>query len=146
MLAGVAAGIAQHFNIDVTIVRVVFAVLAIVGFTGLAYLGGLPLYLGGIPLYLACWLLIPEEGSEHSIASALLRNAQSRSAPPDSAARSVLDRCGAGPLDCRLAAGRCYSTSVSPSNLPRSSRYSSRPTPFGSRKYMLLSAPRSGPR
>jgi phage shock protein PspC (stress-responsive transcriptional regulator) len=79
MLAGVAAGIAQHFNIDVTIVRVVFTVLAIVGFTGLAYLGGLPLYLGGIPLYLACWLLIPEEGSEHSIASALLRNAHSRS-------------------------------------------------------------------
>jgi phage shock protein PspC (stress-responsive transcriptional regulator) len=79
MLAGVAAGIAQYFNIDVTIVRVVFAVLAIVGFTGLAWLGGLPLYLGGIPLYLACWLLIPEEGSDHSIASALLRNAQSRS-------------------------------------------------------------------
>jgi len=79
MLAGVAAGISQHFNIDVTIVRIVFAVLTIVGFTGLAYLGGIPLYLGGIPLYLACWLLIPEEGSEHSIASTLLRNAQHRS-------------------------------------------------------------------
>jgi len=79
MLAGVAAGIAQHFSIDVTIVRVVFAVLAIVGFTGLAYFGGLPLYLGGIPLYLACWLLIPEEGSDHSIASTLLRSAQSKS-------------------------------------------------------------------
>jgi phage shock protein PspC (stress-responsive transcriptional regulator) len=78
MLAGVAAGISQHFNIDVTIVRIVFAVLTIVGFTGLAYLGGMPLYLGGIPLYLACWLLIPEEGSEHSIASTLLRNAQQR--------------------------------------------------------------------
>jgi phage shock protein PspC (stress-responsive transcriptional regulator) len=79
MVAGVAAGIAQHFGIDVTIVRVVFAVLTVVGFTGLAYLGSLPLYLGGIPLYLACWLLIPEEGSDRSIASALLRNAQSRS-------------------------------------------------------------------
>jgi phage shock protein PspC (stress-responsive transcriptional regulator) len=79
MLAGVAAGIAQHFSIDVTIVRVAFAVLTIVGFTGLAYFGGLPLYLGGIPLYLACWLLIPEEGSEHSIASNMLRSAQSRS-------------------------------------------------------------------
>jgi phage shock protein PspC (stress-responsive transcriptional regulator) len=79
MLAGVAAGIAQHFGIDVTIVRVVFAVLTIVGFTGLAYLGGAPLYLGGIPLYLACWLLIPEEGSDHSIASAALHNAQRRS-------------------------------------------------------------------
>jgi phage shock protein PspC (stress-responsive transcriptional regulator) len=79
MLAGVAAGIAQHFGVDVTIVRVVFAVLTIVGFTGLAYLGSLPLYLGGIPLYLACWLLIPEEGSDHSIASSFFRNAQSRS-------------------------------------------------------------------
>jgi phage shock protein PspC (stress-responsive transcriptional regulator) len=79
MLAGVAAGIAQHFNIDVTIVRVVFAVLTIVGFTGLAYLGGAPLYLGGVPLYLACWVLIPEEGSDTSIASAALRHAQRRS-------------------------------------------------------------------
>jgi phage shock protein PspC (stress-responsive transcriptional regulator) len=79
MLAGVAAGIGQHFNVDVTIVRIVFAVLTIVGFTGIAYLGGIPLYLGGIPLYLACWLLIPEEGSEHSIAGAFLKNRQSRS-------------------------------------------------------------------
>ncbi len=79
MLAGVAAGIAQYFCIDVTIVRLAFAVLTILGFTGLAYLGGLPLYLAGIPLYLACWLLIPEEGNERSIASTVLRNAQSRS-------------------------------------------------------------------
>jgi len=68
MLAGVAAGFAQHFHVDVTIVRIAFAVLTIVGFTGLAYLGGIPLYLAGIPLYLAGWLLIPEEGSDHSIA------------------------------------------------------------------------------
>jgi phage shock protein PspC (stress-responsive transcriptional regulator) len=79
MLAGVAAGISRHFNIDVTIVRVAFAVLTIVGFTGLGFLGSLPFYLGGIPLYLACWLLIPEEGSEHSIASNLFRSVQSRS-------------------------------------------------------------------
>lgn len=68
MVAGVAAAISQHFNVDVTIVRVAFAVLTVVGVTGLAFLGGLPLYLGGIPLYLGCWLLIPEEGSDHSIA------------------------------------------------------------------------------
>ena len=54
-------------------------ILTIVGFTGLAYLGGIPLYLGGIPLYLACWVLIPEEGSEHSIASSFLRSVQDRS-------------------------------------------------------------------
>ena len=77
MIAGVAAAIARHFNIDVTIVRVIFAVLTIAGFTGLPYLGAVPLYLGGIPLYLACWLLIPEEGSDSSIAASLLRSRRS---------------------------------------------------------------------
>ena len=68
MLAGVAAGLARHCHVDVTIVRIAFAVVTIAGFTGLAYLGGIPLYLAGIPLYVAGWLLIPEEGSDHSIA------------------------------------------------------------------------------
>ena len=76
MVAGVAAALARHFSIDVTIVRVAFAVLTIAGFTGLPFLGGVPLYLGGIPLYLACWLLIPEEGSDSSIAAGLLRSRQ----------------------------------------------------------------------
>ncbi|HEY2075238.1 MAG TPA: PspC domain-containing protein [Streptosporangiaceae bacterium] len=76
MVAGVCAAIGRHFNVDVTIVRVIFAVLTIAGFTGLAYLGGLPLYLGGIPLYLACWLLIPEEGSDHSIAARFVKDRQ----------------------------------------------------------------------
>jgi phage shock protein PspC (stress-responsive transcriptional regulator) len=78
MVAGVCVAIGRHFNIDVTIVRVVFAVLTIVGFTGLAYLGSLPLYLGGIPLYLACWLLIPEEGSDQSIAGRFVKNTEHR--------------------------------------------------------------------
>ena len=79
MVAGVCVAIGRHFNIDVTIVRLVFAVLTVVGFTGLAYFGGLPLYLGGIPLYLACWLLIPEEGSDLSIAASFIKNRQHRS-------------------------------------------------------------------
>lgn len=78
MVAGVAAAIGRHFNVDVTIVRVIFAVLTVVGFTGLAYFGGLPLYLGGIPLYLACWLLIPEEGADQSIVSRFIRDRQGR--------------------------------------------------------------------
>jgi phage shock protein PspC (stress-responsive transcriptional regulator) len=78
MIAGVAAAISRHFDIDVTIVRVAFAVLTVAGFTSLAYLGGLPLYLGGIPLYLACWLLIPEEGSDQSIVSNFLKSRQGR--------------------------------------------------------------------
>ena len=66
MLAGVAAGVADYLGVDVTIVRIVLAVLTIMGGAG-------------VPLYLAGWLLIPEEGSEHSIASTFLRNMQSRS-------------------------------------------------------------------
>ncbi len=76
MVAGVAAAIARHFNLDVTIVRVIFAVLTIAGFTGVPFLGAVPLYLGGIPLYLACWLLIPEEGCDSSIAARFLRSRQ----------------------------------------------------------------------
>ena len=79
MVAGVCVAIGRHFNVDVTIVRVVFAVLTVVGFTGLPYFGGLPLYLGGIPLYIACWLLIPEEGSDQSIAASFIKNRQHRS-------------------------------------------------------------------
>jgi phage shock protein C len=58
MLAGVCAGIADYLAIDVTIVRVAFAVFT--------FLGG-----AGIPAYLACLLLIPEEGTDQSIAGSL---------------------------------------------------------------------------
>jgi phage shock protein PspC (stress-responsive transcriptional regulator) len=78
VLAGVAAALGRYFNVDVTIVRVAFAVLTVVGFTSLAYFAFIPLYLGGIPLYLACWLLIPEEGDDHSIAGRLLASRQHR--------------------------------------------------------------------
>ncbi|MFI5081590.1 MAG: PspC domain-containing protein, partial [Streptosporangiales bacterium] len=66
MLGGVAVGIARYLSVDVTVVRIVFAVLAIMGGAG-------------IPLYLAGWLLIPEEGAEHSIASELIQSLSSRS-------------------------------------------------------------------
>jgi len=80
MLAGVAAGLARYFGIDVNIIRIGFAVLAILGVVGSTLgFGGIPFYLAGIPLYLALWLLIPEEGHEHSIAAHLLSSAESRS-------------------------------------------------------------------
>ena len=63
MLAGVAAGIAQYFGVDVTLIRIAFAVLTLFG--GAAVL-----------VYLAGWLLIPEEGSEQSIASGFLQSRQ----------------------------------------------------------------------
>jgi len=66
MLGGVAAGIARYLRVDVTVVRIIFAVLAIMGGAG-------------IPLYLAGWLLIPEEGAKQSIASELIDSLSSRS-------------------------------------------------------------------
>jgi phage shock protein PspC (stress-responsive transcriptional regulator) len=63
MIAGVAAGLADYLGVDVTLVRVAFAVFAL--------LGG-----AGIPAYLACLLLIPEEGAEQSIAASLLESVQ----------------------------------------------------------------------
>lgn len=65
MLAGVAAGLADFLGADVTIVRIIFAVLTVIGGAG-------------VPIYLACWLLIPAEGSEQSIASRFLQSVQSR--------------------------------------------------------------------
>jgi phage shock protein PspC (stress-responsive transcriptional regulator) len=73
-----SAALGQHFNVDVTIVRIAFAVLTVVGFTSLAYFAFIPLYLGGIPAYLACWVLIPEEGTDQSIAGRLLASRQHR--------------------------------------------------------------------
>jgi phage shock protein PspC (stress-responsive transcriptional regulator) len=66
MLTGVASGLAGYFGVDVTIVRIAFVVLTVVGGAG-------------IPLYLAGLLLIPEEGSDQSIAGSLIESLQSRS-------------------------------------------------------------------
>jgi phage shock protein C len=66
MIAGVAAGIANHLGVDVTVVRIVLAVLTIVGGAG-------------IPIYLAGWLLIPGEGAEESIAGEFIHSRHARS-------------------------------------------------------------------
>jgi phage shock protein C len=65
MLAGVAAGIARYLDVDVTLVRIVLAVLTV--------LGG-----AGVPIYLAGWLLMPDEGAEQSIAGQFAQSWQSR--------------------------------------------------------------------
>jgi phage shock protein C len=65
MLAGVAAGIARSLGVDVTLVRVITAALAL--FTG-----------AGAALYIAAWLLIPADGDEESIAAAWIARRQHR--------------------------------------------------------------------
>jgi phage shock protein PspC (stress-responsive transcriptional regulator) len=64
LVVGVAAGLAAYFDVDVVIVRIAFVVLALVGGIGL-------------PLYAAAWLLVPEEGSDHSVADDLAGRARS---------------------------------------------------------------------
>jgi phage shock protein C len=59
MVAGVAAGVGQYLGVDANIVRIVFAVLTVMGGAG-------------IPLYVAGWLLMPDEMADQSIASELI--------------------------------------------------------------------------
>jgi phage shock protein C len=67
MLAGVASGVADYFDVDPTLVRI--------GFVALAFLGGL-----AVPLYLAGWLLIPDEDTDVSVAEELLARERARGA------------------------------------------------------------------
>lgn len=60
MVAGICAGVAEYFGWDVTLVRVVVAVIAVL--TGGA----------GLLAYLAAWAIIPEEGDKTSIAEKLV--------------------------------------------------------------------------
>ena len=64
MVAGVCAGVAQYFGLDVTLVRVIVAVVSII--TGGA----------GVLAYLAAWVIIPGEGETTSIAQDLIGKKQ----------------------------------------------------------------------
>jgi phage shock protein C len=65
MLAGVASGIARYLDVDVTLIRVITAALAL--FTG-----------AGAPLYVAAWLLLPADGEDQSVAAAWLAARRNR--------------------------------------------------------------------
>jgi phage shock protein C len=54
MLAGVCAGIADYFGLDVTLVRAIWAIVTV--FTGGA----------GALAYLAAWIIIPDESQQSS--------------------------------------------------------------------------------
>lgn len=56
MLAGVCAGLASYLTLDVTLVRVIWAVVSVI--TGGA----------GVLAYLVAWIIIPDEGQNGSIA------------------------------------------------------------------------------
>ncbi len=60
VVAGVAAGLAERFGIDVVAVRVAFVVLALAGGSG-------------VVLYLLAWLMVPRRDASASIAAAAVR-------------------------------------------------------------------------
>lgn len=65
ILAGVAGGIARYLDVDVLLVRVIIAALALL--TG-----------AGVPLYVAAWLLVPADGEDQSVAAAWLAARRNR--------------------------------------------------------------------
>jgi phage shock protein C len=64
MVAGICAGAADYFGWDVTLVRVIVAVITVIT-------GGT-----GVLAYLVAWALIPEEGETASIAEDLISKSQ----------------------------------------------------------------------
>ncbi len=50
MIAGVCTGLARYLGVDTTIVRIIFALLALFA-------------MGGLVIYLILWLLMPMESS-----------------------------------------------------------------------------------
>ena len=47
-LAGVCGGLAQYFNVDATLIRVLFVLLAVLGGAGLV-------------VYVAMWIIVPNQ-------------------------------------------------------------------------------------
>jgi phage shock protein C len=47
MLAGVCGGLAEYFNVDATLIRVLFLILAVFGGSGLV-------------IYVVMWLIVPD--------------------------------------------------------------------------------------
>ncbi len=64
MVAGICAGIAEYCGLDVTLVRVIVAVVSVLT-SGLGALA-----------YLAAWAIIPDEGEKTSIAQDILGKKQ----------------------------------------------------------------------
>ena len=64
MVAGICAGAAEYFGLDVTLVRVIVVVVSVI--TGGA----------GVLAYLAAWVIIPGEGEKTSIAQDILGQKQ----------------------------------------------------------------------
>jgi phage shock protein PspC (stress-responsive transcriptional regulator) len=64
LLAGVCGGLAEYFDMDVNLIRLIVAMIAV-------FTGGV-----GILGYLVAWVVIPEEGEKTSIAENMVSKYQ----------------------------------------------------------------------
>ncbi|MDA0564762.1 PspC domain-containing protein [Streptomonospora sp. S1-112] len=64
LLTGVCGGIGEFVGVDPNIIRLIFAVLTLMG--------------GGIVLYIIAWLVMPEEGGQSSVLEHIVRNFQGK--------------------------------------------------------------------
>ena len=64
IVAGVCSGLSEYFGVDVTLIRVIVAVLTV-------FTGGF-----GALAYLAAWVVIPDEGEKASIAENLVNKSR----------------------------------------------------------------------
>ncbi len=61
VVAGVAGGLGEYFNIDPTIIRIIFVLLTIFGGSG-------------ILIYLILWIVIPSENSSEKLSTESIKN------------------------------------------------------------------------
>lgn len=66
LLAGVCGGISEYFGWEPTIVRIVFVVLTLLGFSG-------------VFVYILAWLIMPAQGEQRSLLEQIIRNFQGKS-------------------------------------------------------------------
>lgn len=64
-LTGVCGGIAAYTGIDSTLIRVLFAVFTLLGFSG-------------VFVYIVAWLLMPSQSEQRSLLEQIVRNLQGK--------------------------------------------------------------------
>ena len=70
MVAGVAAGLGAYTGLDVTLLRVLFVVFTIFGGAGLI-------------IYIVMWILVPEEGSDRTVADDVIDSVNKEDDPAE---------------------------------------------------------------
>ncbi|PRY01009.1 PspC domain-containing protein [Allonocardiopsis opalescens] len=65
VIAGVCGGLGEYTGVDANLIRVILAVLTVVGFSG-------------VLIYAVAWLVIPSERTDVSVLQSLISNVQNK--------------------------------------------------------------------